>query len=121
ADGRLQTPRLRCLEPLQIHHAVGRRLGLQRREVADLRRGGGHYQLADAAVADAARLAVVIEPLAPGHAQPRFPAAGRIVDAGVDDLAVARAGLAADGVAALEQDDLAAAARERPADGQPDD
>jgi hypothetical protein len=121
ADRRLQAPRLRRLQPLQVGDAVDRGLALQGREVADLRGRGGDDQLADAAVADAARLAIVIEPLAPGHAQPCLPAAGRIVDAGVDDLAVARAGFAADGVAALEQDDLAATARESAGDGQPDD
>src|SRR5690606_3912357 len=54
-------------------------------------------------------------------AQLRAQRARRIVDAGVDDLAVARARLRADDVVLLEHHDLAPAHGQSPRDGEADD
>src|SRR6185437_10418753 len=50
----------------------------------------------------------------------RLEAAPRVVDAGMDDLAVARGGLEADAVFAFEHHDLDAGARQRPRHREPD-
>ena len=51
---------------------------------------GRDDQLAAVGMRHALRGAVGVERLAPRHAEPRHEAAGRVVDAGVDHLAVAR-------------------------------
>ena len=65
--------------------------------------------------------AVVVEPPLALDAEPRLQAAGRVVDAGMDDLAVARAGLAADQLVTFQEDNLAPGLGQRPGRGQPDD
>ena len=84
--------------------------GGQRRELGLV---GGDDQLAAAGVRHAALGAVAIEELLAGNAEPRLEAALGIVDAGMDHLAVARAGLGADGVRTLQDDHL------EPGHGQP--
>ena len=81
----------------------------------------GDDQLAAAPVLDAARLGVAVEELLALDAGPRLQAARRVVDAGVDHLAVARAGLGADRVGALEDDDLAPGRGQPLRDREPDD
>ena len=76
-------------------------------ELGQLVLAGGDDQLAAIAVRDATAAAVVVEPPLALDAEPRLQAAGRVVDAGMDDLAVARAGLAADQLVALQEDHLA--------------
>ena len=48
------------------------------------------------AMRDAVRLAEIVEQRPPAHAEPRLEAAGGIIDAGMDHLAVARRGLLAE-------------------------
>src|SRR5881394_2438887 len=69
---------------------------------------------------DALFLAVRVEKLTACDAEPLLDAAGRIVDAGVDHLGVARRGLLADRGILLEHDHLAAAERELTPDREPD-
>ena len=64
--------------------------------------------------------AVGVEHRLAGDAEPRLGRALRIVDAGVDDLGVARAGVAADQPLLLEHHHLAPGPRQRPGDGEPD-
>ena len=64
--------------------------------------------------------AIGIETLAAGDAARRLQAAGRIIEAAVDDLAVARGGLGADPVGAFEDDDLVPLQREGPRRRQAD-
>ena len=61
-----------------------------------------------------------IEQLLAAHAQRRAQAAGRIVDAGVDHLAVAGGSLRADQLVLLQHHHLVAGHGQRPGDGQPD-
>src|SRR5262249_52323426 len=68
AHGRFEAPRLRRLKPLQVHDAIRLGLASKGRKFAHLRSGSGNDQLADAAVPDTARLAVVIEALPSGDA-----------------------------------------------------
>src|SRR5579862_4935338 len=80
-----------------------------------------HHELAAAPMADAACAAQGVQLLAPGDAQSRFERARAVVDAGVDDFAVAAAGAAADLGAALEDQGLVPARGERAPHCQADD
>ena len=118
--------RLGAAQPAQSLDAVGERAPLDRAQQLDLRRRRRDDELAAAPVADAARFAVRIEQAPAGDAEPRLQRRRRVVEAGVDDFAVARAGAVADAGCRLEHDRLAAAqrqlARDREADrAGPDD
>ena len=78
---------------------------------------GRHDQLAAIAVRYAVLLAVVIEQAPALDAGARHQAALGIVDAGVDDLGVARAGPGADALGSLENDDLTAGKGKRAGNG----
>src|SRR5262249_19135888 len=52
------------------------------------------------------------------HAQARFERARRVVDAGVNDFGIARAGVSADALCRFEDDDLVAVARQSPRHGE---
>jgi hypothetical protein len=96
-----------------VGDAVGVRAGENRLERRQLRRIRRHDQLAAAPVRHAALGAVGVQALAPRDAGARLERARRIVDAGVDHLGVARAGVRADGVLGLEDHHLAAGERQR--------
>ena len=70
--------------------AVGLSTLAQRVESRQLARVRGHNQLAAPAVSDPVLLTETVELAAPLHASARLEAAGLVVDAGVDDPAVAR-------------------------------
>ena len=70
---------------------------------------------------DAALGAIGVQEIAAGDAQPRLQRTGVVVDAGVNDLAVARAGVHAEMALALQDDHFPAAARKRPGRRQADD
>ena len=94
---------LQCLglggaEFLQVVHAVGGGLGHDAVERQHLLGAGGHDQLAQALVRHTALGAIGIQHVLALHAQPRLERACRVVNARVDDLAVARAGARANGV-----------------------
>ena len=82
---------------------------------------GRDDQLAAVDVRHALLGAVGVERLAAGDAEPRHEAAGRIVDAGVDHLAVARGGLGADAFGGFQDDHLAPGQRQRARHRQADD
>ena len=102
----LQRPCLLGRPGLEVRHAEAGGIGADGGERGQLSCVGGDDQLAATAVRDAAVGAIAVkEPLA-GDAEPGLEAAGGVVDAGMDHLAVARAGLGADGVGTLEHDGL---------------
>jgi hypothetical protein len=120
AQRRLHRFRFIGRQQAQITHSVGRRLRLDLVQCHDLLRRGGDNQLAAAAVGDAALLAVSVQQRPAFHTQECLRRAGRIVDAGVDDFAVARTGFGADRARRLKDNDLAAGERQRPCTGQAD-
>jgi hypothetical protein len=71
-----------------------------------------------ASLGDAVRSAEVVEQAAAARAVPRAQRAGRIIDAGVNDLAVARGHAVADAAGRLGDDHVMAAQRRRPGDGK---
>ena len=79
-----------------------------------------HQQLAAARVRHVVLGAEGVEQLLAAHAQRGPQAARRIVDAGVDHLAVARARLRADQLVLLQHHRLVAGHGQRARDGQPD-
>ena len=95
-EGRLELARFGAAQPAQAFDAVAERAPLDRAQRLDLRRRRRDDELAAAPMADAARLAIGIEQAPAGDAEPRLQRAGRVVEAGVDDLAVARADAVAD-------------------------
>jgi len=66
------------------------------------------------------RVAEGVEFAAAQDAEARLEAARGIIDAGMDDFAVARRGFLADSLAALQNDDGAAGARQRARGGEAD-
>ena len=100
---------------------VRRRRGGDAGEPAALVVAGRHDDLAEARVRHPAVGAEGVEPLAAPHAEPRLGRALRVVDAGVDHLGIARAGLAADETLGLEHQHLVPGLRQRPRRRQPDD
>jgi hypothetical protein len=119
-ERRLERACLRAAQPAQSFDAVGERARFDRPKRLDLRGARGDDELAAAPVADAVRFAVRIEQPPPRDAQRRLQRAGRVVEAGVDDLAVARARAVADAVGRLDDDRLAPRERERARTGEAD-
>ncbi len=118
---RLERARLGGGERPQVGHPVRLGLPTDRVQLRELVLGGGHEQLAAAPVGDAALVAVAVERVLARDAEARLERAGRVVDAGVDDLGVARAGLGADRVGGLQDHYLPAGEREGARHGQADD
>ena len=119
AQRRFQPHGLFAGNVLQVVHAVGARAG-DVLQLGRLGRVGGHDQLAQALVRHAALGAIGVEQMLAAHAQPGFQAAGRVIDAGVYDFGVARAGAGADGLGGFCHQHLASAQRQGPRDRQAD-
>ncbi len=83
-------------------------------------RRGRDDQLAAIAMRDAVIAAILIERRLAADAHPRHQAAGLVIDAGVDHLAVARRGHGADTLGRLQHDHLAAGLRQPPRDRKTD-
>ena len=77
-------------------------------------------QLAAALMRDVARCAELVQALAPAHAQARFQAPGRIVDARVNDAGVARRRLLSGPLVSFEYECFQASLGERASNGQTD-
>ena len=118
---RLEASRRIAIQPLKIVDTAGARIHPEPFELACLGRARRHRELAAAAVADAVHLAVPVQKIAPEHAKACFQRAWSIVNAGVNDFAVARADMQAGVALALDDDDLAAAARDGARHGKSDD
>src|SRR5262249_22221951 len=93
--------------------AVARGSGFDLRELGELSLGRCDDQLAATAMVYIPGLAVLVELVAPGDAEARLERAARIVDAGMNDLAIARAGAGAEGIRRLEDQRFTAVAGER--------
>src|SRR5262249_10495683 len=107
------------LQHRDVLDAVYLRLLVYRLELADVGVLGDDEQLAELAVRNAVRLAIGIEHAARAGAVLRPLAAGRIIQAGVDHLAVARRGAGADRASRLGDDHVVALHRRLPRDGEP--
>ncbi len=105
---RLEIARLGAAQQAQAFHPIGRGTLLDRAQPLDLLRRGRDDELAAAPVADPVRLAVRIEQAAAPDAQLRLQRPGCVVEAGVDDFAVARADAAADACLGFEHEGLVA-------------
>src|ERR1700726_2348471 len=102
-------------------HAVGARRGGDPRQLGKLGLGGGDDELAAAPLGDAALATEVVQALTARDAQACLERAARIIDAGMDHLAVARAGAGAEALAGFKNQYLAALQRELPRHRKPDD
>ena len=117
----LHRDRLGGAEQAHALDAVGLGAALDLGELLGLGVVGGDDQLAAIPVRHAVLGTVGIEQAPAGDAGARHQAALGIVDAGVDDLGIARAGLGADAFGCLDDDDLAAGKGKRARHGEADD
>ena len=102
-------------------HAIGGRTRADRVQLDHLRWRGRHDEFAATPVRHIACLAIGVQHGLAFHAQLRLERARGIVNTGVDDFAVARAGLGANGIASFEHQHLAPSQGQLTGHGQPDD
>ena len=105
---------------LQVEHAIGFGVRPDRLQLCGFLRRRRNDQLAAIAMRDAVIAAIAIERALAADAHPRHQASCRIIDAGVDHLAVARRGDGADALGRLQDDDLAPGLRQPPRDRKTD-
>ncbi len=108
----LERERLRARHPDHVADAVGMRLLPDRLELSELRFVRRHDELARALVRHAMAHAVLVEQALAFHAAERLERAFRVVDAGVDHLRIARAGVRAEGLLGLEDHHLSPRGRQ---------
>ena len=118
---RLERARGVAADKLQPFDAVLQSLRQQCLDLGKLRRIGRDDELAAFVVADAVRGAEFVEHAPAVRAVAGAQRAGRIVDAGMDHLAVARGYPVADAAGRLGDGDVVAGERRRARDGKPDD
>ncbi len=117
---RLHGARLIAGEGFEIVDAIGFGVSLDRGQLCGLFRRRRDDQLAAIAMGNAVLPAILVQRVPAADAHPRHQAAGRIIDAGVDHLRVARRGHGADALGRLQHDHLAARLRQPPGDRQTD-
>ena len=119
--GKLRFERARgvAADHLQAFDAVLQALRQQRLHLAEFRVAGRDNELAAFVVGYAMRGAEVVEQAAAARAVAGAQRAGRIVDAGVNDLAVARGHAVADAAGRLGDDHIVAAAGGGAGDREP--
>ena len=117
----LERARVLAAEPHEIRDSVGLGLSLKRGELVDLACVRRHQELAASLVRDAELLAKRIQHRFAFDAEPRFDEPRRIVDAGMDDLAVARTHPGPDPAFAFDDDHLPPRAGERARNGETND
>src|SRR5579863_9878156 len=93
---------------------------LDRLQLFGFTRRGSHDQLAAIAVRNALVTTIAVKGMLAGNAHPRHQTVRPIIDAGVNDLAVARRGHGPDSLGRLQHDHLAAASCEPPRNGKAD-
>src|SRR2546423_764584 len=108
-------------DPVDIGYAVRVRPGADGVQLLELLLPGRDDQLAAAPVRHAMRGAVVVEKVLAFDAAARFQRSLRVINAGVDYLGVPRAGVRADRVLGIEDDDLSPGERQLAGDRQADD
>ena len=116
---RLHAARRRSLDHLDAFDAVDLRLLQDRAELLDLRLAGRDHQLAALLVRHAMRDAEVVKHPPPARAVIGALRAGRVVEAGVDDLTVARGDASTDGIGGFRHDHVVAVERRPARDRQP--
>jgi hypothetical protein len=119
--GGLERARLVAAQSDEIVDAVGLRLRLEGGELARLVLARRHQEVPAAPMPDAIIAAEVIEAGSSVNPESRFAQPGGVIDARVNDLAVARADPDADPVLAFDDDHFAAGARQLAHDGEADD
>ena len=117
----LERARLLAAEPDEIGDAVGLGLGFERGELVDLSRVHRHQELAASLVRNAELLAERVQHRFAVDAEPRLVEPRRIIDAGMDDFAVARTDARANPALAFDDDHFPPGPSERPRDGETDD
>ena len=115
----LQSLRLHRAQQLHILHAIDGGPRADACELLQLRRIGRHDQLAAAPVRQAALAEIFVERPAALHAEAGHEAAMGIIDARVDDLAVAGGCFRAEALGLVEDQHLASGDGERAGDSQP--
>jgi hypothetical protein len=110
--------RLLACQPDEIVDSISLRLGFEGCKLCDLAVVGCDDKLAAAPMRHAVVAAEGVQHRLALDAEPRLEETGRVVDASVDDLAVARTRPRADRVFSLDDDHLAPCARKRPRDRQ---
>ena len=117
----LERARLLAAQPDEIGDAVGLGLGFERSEFVDLACVRRHQELAASLVRNAELSAKRVQHRFAVDAEPRLVEPRRIIDAGVDDFAVARTDARANSALALDDDHLPPGPSERPRNGKADD
>ena len=103
-----------------IVDAVGFGMRADRLQLFGFLRRRRDDQLAAIAMRDAVVAAIAVERVLAADAHLRHQAAGAVIDAGVDHLAVARGGHGADALGRLQHDHFAAGLGQPPRDRKPD-
>ncbi|MOA22557.1 hypothetical protein D3C78_1431200 [compost metagenome] len=107
-------------DELQVVNAIGAGALRNAFQLGRLVAVGGDDELAQALVRHAAFGAIGVQQMLAAHAQARLQAARGVVDAGMDDFGIARAGAGADGLGGFGHQHFAAGLRQRARDGQAD-
>ena len=107
-------------EQLHVVDAIGLGMRPDRLQFFGFLRRRRDDQLAAIAMRDAVVAAVSVERVLAADAHLRHQAAGAVVDAGMDHLAVARGGHGADALGGLQHDHFAARLGQPPRDRKPD-
>ena len=119
-ERRLQRARRLARQQLQIVDAIGFGMRPDRLQFFGFAWRRRHDQLAAIAMGNAVVAAILVERALAADAHLRHQAAGAVIDAGVDHLAVAGGGDGADALSGLEHDHFAARLGQPPCDREPD-
>ncbi|KAG0745147.1 hypothetical protein G6F24_015949 [Rhizopus arrhizus] len=103
-----------------VVHAVGAGALRDAFQLGGLFAVGGHDELAQPLVRHGAFAAVRVQQMLAAHAQAGLEAAGGVIDAGVDDFGIARAGPGADGFRGFGHQHFAAGLGQRAGNRQAD-
>ena len=117
----LERARLLAAEPREIGDSISLCLGFERSELVNLSRVHRHQELAATLVGNSELLAKRIQHRFALDAEPRLVEPRRIIDAGVDDFAVARTDPRADPGLFFDDDRLPPGPSERPRNGKTND
>lgn len=118
---RFRAPRLALIQPRKIEDTAIAGVSLDCLKCFQLRHVDGDGELAATTMGDAVHLTIAIQKLLAGNAQRGLERCGRVVNAGMNHLAVARTGVHAELPLALGDDHFPAAASQCPGDRQADD
>ena len=115
---RLHGARLRTREQRQVGYTVGQPGSTNTSQLSILIRRRRHDQFAAALVADRAFFAIGVQQILAAHAQLRLERSLRVINAGMDNLAIARTGTGTDCASRLQHQHLAPPQRKLTCHGQ---